>query len=76
MIRESATYWIERAYREHWAIGMFNAHHLEAMQAIARAADRLSAPVMLSTTMGGLRHVGLDYFIGMARAARWRRLQP
>ena len=70
MIRQDAVHWIWRAYREGWAIGMFNAHHLEAMQAIAAAADRLKAPIMLSTTMGGLRHVGLEYFMGMAAAAR------
>lgn len=70
MIRQSATHWIGRAYREGWAVGMFNAHHLEATQAIATAADQTGAPVMLSTTMGGLRHVGLDYFVAMAEVAR------
>lgn len=72
MTRESATHWIGRAYAEGWAVGMFNAHHLEATQAIAAAADRARAPVMLSTTMGGIRHVGLDYFVAMAEVARRR----
>lgn len=76
MIRESATHWIGRAHRECWAIGMFNAHHLEAMQAIAAAAERLRAPVMLGTTMGGLRHVGLDNFLAMATAAQRRTSVP
>jgi ketose-bisphosphate aldolase len=76
MIRLSATYWINRAYSESWALGMFNAHHLEAMQAIAGAAEKLSAPVMLSMTMGGMRHVGLDYFVAMAGAARRRASVP
>lgn len=44
MTRNSATYWINRAYREGWALGMSNAHHLEAVQAIAGAAANLSAP--------------------------------
>jgi ketose-bisphosphate aldolase len=70
MIREDAIHWIRRAHREHWAIGMFNAHHLEATQAIAAAAEKARAPVMLSTTMGGIRHVGLDYFVAMAEVAR------
>ena len=70
MIRNDARYWIGRAFDEGWAIGMFNAHHLEAVQAIADAAQRARAPVMLSTTMGGLKHVGLNYFVGMASAAR------
>jgi len=76
MIRESATYWINKAYREGWAVGMFNAHHLEAVQAISSAAEKARAPLMLSTTMGGLKHVGLDYFMGMAEAARGRTSVP
>lgn len=76
MIRASAPYWITRAYREGWAIGMFNAHHLEALQAIATAADRRQAPLMLSTTMGGIKHVGLDYFVAMADVARRRVAVP
>lgn len=70
MIRESAPYWIGRAWKEGWAVGMFNAHHLEAVQAIAAAAASQRAAVMLSATMGGLNHVGLDYFVAMAAAAR------
>lgn len=76
MIRESATYWINKAYSEGWAVGMFNAHHLEAVQAIANAADKAKAPVMLSTSMGGLRHVGLDYFVSMVEVARRRTSVP
>ena len=76
MIRESATYWINKAYKEGWAVGMFNAHHLEAIQAIANAADKAQAPVMLSTSMGGLRHVGLDYFVSMVEVARRRTSVP
>lgn len=70
MNRESAIHWIGRAWHEGWALGMFNAHHLEAVQAIAAAAQARKAPVMLSTTMGGIAHVGLDYFVAMARVAR------
>ena len=70
MIREDAIYWIRKAYAGGWAVGMFNAHHLEAVQAIAAAANDSAAPVMLSLTMGGMRHVGLDYFVAMAACAR------
>ena len=76
MIRANARYWIGRAYREGWAIGMFNAHHLEALQAIATAAEQSRAPLMLSTTMGGIKHVGLDYFVAMAGVARRRSSVP
>ena len=76
MIRASASYWITRAYREGWALGMFNAHHLEALQAIATAAEQSRAPLMLSTTMGGIKHVGLDYFVAMTGVARSRSSVP
>lgn len=76
MIRASAIHWITRAYQEGWAIGMFNAHHLEALQAIATAAEQNRAPLMLSTTMGGIKHVGLDYFMAMASVARRRSTVP
>ena len=70
MQNHTATYWINKAYREKWAIGMFNAHHLESFHAISRAANNTKSPLMISTTMGGIEHVGLNYFVKMAEAAR------
>ena len=70
MQNHTATYWINKAYREKWAIGMFNAHHLESFHAISKAANNTKSPLMISTTMGGIEHVGLNYFVKMAEAAR------
>ena len=70
MQNHTATYWINKAYREKWAIGMFNAHHLESFHAISSAANNTNSPLMISTTMGGIEHVGLNYFVKMAEAAR------
>ena len=70
MPNHTATYWINKAYREKWAIGMFNAHHLESFHAISKAANNTKSPLMISTTMGGIEHVGLNYFVKMAEAAR------
>ena len=70
MQNHTATYWINKAYREKWAIGMFNSHHLESFHAISRAANNTKSPLMISTTMGGIDHVGLNYFVKMAEAAR------
>ena len=70
MQKNIATYWINKAYNEKWALGMFNAHHLESFHAISRAANNTKSPLMISTTMGGIEHVGLNYFVKMAEAAR------
>ena len=70
MQNHTATYWINKAYSEKWAIGMFNAHHLESFHAISKAANNTKSPLMISTTMGGIEHVGLNYFVKMAEAAR------
>jgi ketose-bisphosphate aldolase len=72
----SATYWINRAYKENWALGMFNAHHLESFHAISTAANNTKSPLMISTTMGGIKHVGLNYFVKMAEAARKKSSVP
>ena len=76
MQNHTATYWINRAYREKWAIGMFNAHHLESFHAISRAANNTKSPLMIGTTMGGIKHVGLNYFVKMAEAARQKSTVP
>ena len=54
-----AKYWINKAYKEKWSLGMFNSHHLESFQAIVAAANKTRSPLMISTTMGGIKHVGL-----------------
>ena len=76
MNKHSATYWINRAYKENWALGMFNAHHLESFHAISTAANNTKSPLMISTTMRGIKHVGLNYFVKMAEAARKKSSVP
>ena len=65
-----AKYWINKAYKEKWSLGMFNSHHLESFHAIVAAANKTRSPLMISTTMGGIKHVGLNYFVQMSKAAR------
>lgn len=65
-----AKYWINKAYKEKWALGMFNAHHLESFHAVVAAANKMKSPLMISTTPGGIKHVGLNYFARMSEAAR------
>lgn len=66
----AAAAWVLRARREGWAVGQFNMSNLETLQAIADAANETKAPVFVGTSMGTLRHAGLEYVAAMARAAK------
>ena len=50
--------WIQRAQREHFAIGAFNANTMEQAQAIVQAAQEENAPVIIQVSHRALLHVG------------------
>jgi fructose-bisphosphate aldolase, class II len=50
--------WIERAYREGWAVGAFNAVNMEQAQAIAWAAEAENAPAIIQVSHRALLYVG------------------
>ncbi len=50
--------WIQRAQREHFAVGAFNANTLEQVQAIAIGAQAENAPVLIQISHRALQHVG------------------
>jgi len=50
---------LERAQREKWAIGQFNVSNLETIRGIFRAARKLRSPVIIGTSEGESRFLGL-----------------
>ncbi len=50
--------WIQRAQREHFAIGAFNANTLEQVQAIVIAAQAENAPAIIQVSHRALQHAG------------------
>lgn len=50
--------WLQRAQREHFALGAFNANTLEQVQAIAAAAQAERAPALIQISHRALLHVG------------------
>lgn len=60
---------LQRAYRDGYAVGAFNANNLEAVQAIVEAAEAERAPVILQASEGALRYAGLHLLAALARAA-------
>lgn len=52
-----------------YAVGAFNAHNLEFVQGILRAAEELQAPVILQLTARAIHYAGLRTLASMVRAA-------
>ncbi|NLV91952.1 MAG: class II fructose-bisphosphate aldolase [Firmicutes bacterium] len=52
-----------------WAIGAFNVHNLEDVQAVVWAAEALKAPVILQASQSALTHADPAYISGIVHAA-------
>ena len=50
--------WIQRAFREGWAVGAFNAVNMEQAQAIAWAAEAEQAPAIIQVSHRALLYAG------------------
>lgn len=57
------------ARRGGYAVGAFNIHNLETLQAVVEAASEATAQVILQATPGTVKYVGADYLVAMARVA-------
>ncbi len=60
---------LRRAQSGGWAVGAFNCNNMEIVQAIIRAAEEESAPVILQASQGAIKYAGLDFIVAMARTA-------
>ncbi len=54
-----AKYWFDRAQKEHFAIGAFNAATIETLKAIVFAAQKLKSPVMVEASHGEATYFGV-----------------
>jgi fructose-bisphosphate aldolase class II len=58
---------LARARREGWALGGFNVFDLESARAVIRAADAERAPLLVQTSEGAVKHMGLDMAVAIVR---------
>lgn len=56
---KSLKYYLQKAHKEKWAIGQFNFSTFEQVKGIAAAAENLKAPIILGTSEGESKFVGL-----------------
>ncbi len=63
-------YYIKKAQREQFAIGQFNFSTFEQMKGIVQAAVNLKSPIILGTSEGESKFVGLQEAVAMRDALR------
>lgn len=51
--------YLKKAAKEKWAIGQFNISNLETLKAVIKAAKKLGSPVIIGTSEGESRFLGL-----------------
>ena len=54
-----------RARREGWALGGFNVFNLESARAVISAGEASSAPLLVQTSEGAVKHAGLDNLVAI-----------
>jgi fructose/tagatose bisphosphate aldolase len=65
---------LQRAYREGYALGGFNAHNLETVRAVVEAAEEERAPVIIQ--LSSIAYAGLDLAVTLIRTAAQRATVP
>jgi tagatose 1,6-diphosphate aldolase GatY/KbaY len=72
----SSTPLLRHARANGYCIGAFNVHTLEMLQAVAEAAEETQSPLILQTTVGTVKHLGIEYIAAMAEVAAKRSSIP
>ncbi|MBT2291151.1 ketose-bisphosphate aldolase [Paenibacillus albidus] len=65
----SSTEMLRTARSNKYAIGAFNVHTLEMLQAVVEAAAETESPLIIQSTVGTVKHLGADYIAHAARVA-------
>ncbi|NQX71381.1 class II fructose-1,6-bisphosphate aldolase [Paenibacillus alba] len=65
----SSTHMLQIARKNKYAIGAFNVHTLEMLQAVIEAAVETQSPLIIQSTVGTVKHLGPDYLAAAATVA-------
>ncbi|SMB97459.1 fructose-bisphosphate aldolase [Thermanaeromonas toyohensis ToBE] len=60
---------LQDARRRGYALGAFNIHNVETIQAVVEAAQEVGTPVILQATPNTIKHLGIDFLVTLAQAA-------
>jgi fructose-bisphosphate aldolase class II len=73
---KSLKYYLNKAYRGHWAIGQFNFSTFEQVKGIIEAAYKLKSPIILGTSEGESKFVGLQEAVAIRNIIRKKKNLP
>jgi len=62
--------YFKKAQKEKWAIGQFNISNLETLRAIVKAAQNLKSPVIIGTSEGESKFIGLREAVALVGSFR------
>jgi fructose-bisphosphate aldolase class II len=66
-------YYLKKAQKEKWAIGQFNFSNSETLKAIIQAAEKLKSPVILGTSEGESRSIGMLQAVALVKSYKKKR---
>jgi fructose-bisphosphate aldolase class II len=67
---KSLEYYFKKAKKGHWAIGQFNFSDASQLEGIIEAAKNLKSPIILGTSEGESRFIGLKQAVALKNAYR------
>jgi ketose-bisphosphate aldolase len=62
--------YFKKAQKEKWAIGQFNISNLETLRAIVKAAQNLKSPIIIGTSEGESKFIGLREAVALVASFR------
>lgn len=57
------------AQKNNYGIPAFNIHTLEILQGVLEGAEELKSPIIIATTPGTVKYIGLDYLVALFKVA-------
>ncbi len=67
---QNLKYYLKKAKKEKWAIGQFNFSTLDQLRGILVASENMKSPVILGTSEGESRYLGLETISFLAKNAK------
>ena len=58
---------LNKAMKEKYAVGAFNANNMEMIQAIVETAEEENSPVIIQASQGAIKYAGLDMIVSMVK---------
>ncbi len=69
-MKNNLKFYLNKALKNHFALGAFNFTNLESLQAIINASAKTNSPAFISVTESSFKYIGEDFVINLAKTAK------